>query len=105
MFTEFKNELRQEMGDLKVEMGNPKLNMQKMAKKVDDIEKSVQFHSDKVTDLEKKQEEETLSTVIHDLYTKLSGADTKLKLLEKHDRKICYCFTGFQRREVKMFMT
>lgn len=94
MFTEFKNELRQEMGDLKVEMENTKLNMQKMTEKVDDIEKSVQFHSDKVTDLEKKQEEK-LNTVTQDLNTKLSDLDTKLKLLEKHDRKYNLLFYGF----------
>ena len=32
MFTEFKNELRQEMGDLKVEMGNTRLNMKRWQK-------------------------------------------------------------------------
>ena len=49
---------------------------------MDDIEKSAQFHSDKVTDLEKNQEE-NLSTVIQDLNTKLSDLDTKLKFRER----------------------
>ena len=91
-------EMKTEMKSVKEEIENTKatvnLEVNSMKETVSAVEKSIQDTSDRMTDLENSQEEK-IKAATEKLDEKILVLDTKLKLLEKQDRKYNLLFYGF----------
>ena len=95
---ELREEMKTEMKSVKEEIENTKatvnLEVNSMKETVSAVEKSIQDTSDRMTDLENSQEEK-IKAATEKLDEKILVLDTKLKLLEKQDRKYNLLFYGF----------
>ena len=93
-----RKEMKSEMNEIKEEIENTKSvvneEVSTMKETVSDMEKSVQDNSDRMLDIEKSQEEK-IEAATAKLDVKIEELDTKLKLLEKQDRKYNLLFYGF----------
>lgn len=85
-FTGIFNELREDINEVKSDLTEVKSDVQNIKSQVEDIEQSMEYQASKVEDLAKEQEEK-LAKVNCDLQEKIESLNTKLMMLEKHDRK------------------
>lgn len=105
-FTRMFDSLTEEVVSMKNEMTETKGNVSRintkvdeMETKVDDIEKSVEFQAGELADLKKdlrKERDERFDKVEKDLDKKINDLNSKLQLLEKHDRKYNLLFYGIK---------
>lgn len=85
--------LQKEVDQLKEEMTESKTKVENTNKKVSEIEKSLEFQSEQLKDVENKQEKK-LKKSEEALDKKIAELDSKLMLLERHDRKYNLLFYG-----------
>ena len=91
---EFRDEMKEELKNVHREIDDTNKKVTGISDKVSELVKSVQYHSDQVTENEEmcKDRYKNMQT---ELNSKVAEMDKKLKLLEKHDRKYNLLFYRF----------
>lgn len=81
------------MDEIKDDVDELKTQVDDVKTQVDGVERSMEFHSGKVDDIEKEQNDKRLKLEV-DLTEKINDLNKKLLQLEKHDRKYNLIFHG-----------
>lgn len=92
-FSNMFQDLKDEMGSMKSDVQAATSDIQSMSDKLDDYETSLEFQSQRISDLEKTQDDK-LDQKEKALQDKIDSLDRKLMLLEKQDRKYNLLFYG-----------
>lgn len=94
-FTGIFNELKEELTGLRNEYTESKTEIERTKIKVTEIETSLTFQTDRLTESEKEQKGE-LKKVKVEVDEKINELNKKPKMMEKQDRKYNLLFYGFQ---------
>lgn len=92
-FTSIFNELKEDINEVKAELSEVQSDVQNMRTQVDAVEKSIEFHAEKVSDIEREQNDKR-GELESDLDEKIDSLNKKLMMLEKHERKYNLIFYG-----------
>lgn len=92
-FSKIFNNLRDEIASVKNDLTSTNEKVTSISSRVDDIEKSLTFQTDKLNDVEKAQDKRIKDTN-KALIDKIDMLNNKLLLLEKYDRKYNLLFFG-----------
>ena len=93
-FTNLFENFGKELESLKGDLAESKTTIKNVSEKVDEIETSLEFHSNKIIENDEKQKEE-LEKAKTELDEKITESKQKLLTLEKQDRKYNLIFYGF----------
>lgn len=86
-------DVKEEIAGLRNEVSENTANTTRIASQVNEIEKGLEFQSQTVQDIERKQEE-NLSKIRSEIDEKVQQLNQKLSMLEKQDRKYNLLFYG-----------
>lgn len=92
-FSSIFNELREEVNEIKAEVSEVHTDVQNMKEQIEAVESSIEYHSEKVSDVEREQNEKR-EKCESELNEKIDSLNQKLMMLEKHDRKYNLIFYG-----------
>lgn len=88
-------ELKEEIGGVKADLAEANTDIQDLKSQVDEMEKSMDFHSERVENIESKQEEK-LKKLNEDLEEKIETLNKHILMIEKHERKYNLIFHGVE---------
>ena len=94
-FSNIITELREDIGEVKNDLAQASTDIQSIQRQMDEVDKSIEFHAEKVEGVERQQQEQ-YEEINRKLNDKIDTLNKKLMMVEKHERKYNLIFHGIQ---------
>ena len=94
-FSNIITELREDIGEVRNDLAQASTDIQSIQRQMDEVDKSIEFHAEKVEGVERQQQEQ-YEEINRKLNDKIDTLNKKLMMLEKHERKYNLIFHGIQ---------
>ena len=99
-FSNIITELREDIGGVREELAQSNAQIQNLQRQVDEVDKGINYHSDKVDDIERQQEEQ-YEELNRKIDNKIEELNKKVMMIEKHERKYNLIFHGIEEERLE----